>query len=527
MTATLGSIPPELLDPKALPAIERALIAKRGFYEFVERAWPTIRPGEPFVGGWHLKLMCAHLEAVSRGECRRLIINIPPGMSKSTIVSVLWPAWDWTLHPSRKWIAATFEDRLVGRDTLGCRELLQSEWYQARWGDKAHVDDSGKKQYTQEVWNLTGGGRRYSTTVGGGLMGWHGNIIIVDDPIKPADIYGKDPDVARNALERSWSWWTGTRASRLLPGGAIVVIMQRLHELDLVGRIIELDAEAKEWTRLILPMRFEPERACVTPWGADPRSQPGELLCPGRFSERDVREKEREMGSQVAAAQLQQRPAPAGGNVFKREWFRVRWMRPDNPKWRLIAAEDRDLYVPLPRFFSGEISADCAFKDVAGADNTAIIAGAGHGARHYLLDCIADTMDLNATERCLEALAARWPFCRARLIEDKANGPAVEQRLRKRMSGIIMVTPEGGKVARANGISPLCEAGDVILPDPSEAPWAEDFLEELVTFPFARRDDRVDAFTQWLVYASVRSNATYLKAMANVAAGRVRLAEEE
>ena len=196
--------------------------------------------------------------------------------------------------------------------------------------------------------------------------------------------------------------------------------------------------------------------------------------------------------------------------------------KPENPKWKQIAAEDRDNYVPLPRFFSGELSVDCAFKDVAGSDNTAMIAGAGAAAKHYLLDCIADVMDLTATERCLEALAARHPFCRARLIEDKANGPAVEQRLRKRMSGIIMVTPEGGKVARANGISPLCEAGDVILPDPSEASWVEEFLEELVTFPFARRDDRVDAFTQWLVYASVRSNAQYLKAMANVAAGRVR-----
>ena len=526
---TTPAIPPELLDPKAFAAIEREIIRRKGFYEFVQRAWPVVNPGIDFVPGWHIELICRHLEAVSRGECRRLIVNVPPGASKSTITSVMWPAWDWTLHPSRKWMAVSCEERLTGRDALACRRLVQSEWYQERWGDRVQVDVSGQAQMTQEIWNLTKGGRRYSTTVGGGAIGWHADIQLIDDPIKPKDMAG-DPDIARNALERCWAWWTGTMASRRTSDKFCrVIIMQRLHELDLVGRILELDAGAdpREWTHLMLPMRFETERACITPFGHDPRREAGELLCEARWNLRTVNELEREFGSQVAAAQLQQRPAPAGGNVFKREWFRVRWMRPDNPRWKLLSAEDRDNYVPLPRFFSGEISADCAFKDVAGADNTAMIAGAGAGAQHYLLDCIADTMDLTSTERCLEALAARWPFCRARLIEDKANGPAVEQRLRKRMSGIIMVTPEGGKVARANGVSPLCQAGDVILPDPSEAPWVEDFLEELVTFPFARKDDRVDAFTQWLVFASVRSNATYLKAMANVAAGRVRLAEEE
>ncbi len=523
----LPPVDPSLLKPEAAAAIERELIRRRGFYEFVLRAWPIVNPGIEFVDGWHIRLICQHLEAVSLGKCTRLIINVPPGASKSTITSVMWPAWDWTLKPSRKWMAVSCEERLTGRDALACRRLVQSEWYQERWGHTVQVDESGHAQMTQEIWNLTKGGRRYSTTVGGGAIGWHADIQLIDDPIKPKDMAG-DPEVARNALERCWAWWTGTMASRRTGAKfARVIIMQRLHELDLVGRILELDAgaEEREWTHLMLPMRFESERACVTPYGHDPRREDGELLCEGRWNLRTVKELEREFGSQVAAAQLQQRPAPAGGNVFQRKWFDVRWMRPDNPKWATLSGLDRDRYVPLPRFFSGELSIDCAFKDTAGADNTALIAGAGAGAKHYLLDCIADRMDLNSIERCIAALVARYPFCRAKLIEDKANGPAVEQRLRKHLSGIIPVTPEGGKVARANGVSPLCEAGDVILPDDSEAPWVGDFLEELVTFPFARRDDRVDAFTQWLVYASVRSNAAYLKAMENVAAGRVQVGD--
>jgi predicted phage terminase large subunit-like protein len=524
-------IDPELLKPEAAAAIERDHIRRRGFYEFVKRAWDTVNPGIEFIDGWHIKLICDHLEAVSRGDIRRLIINVPPGASKSTITSVLWPAWDWTLHPTRKWMAVSCEERLTGRDALACRRLVQSEWYRQRWGDIVRVDDSGQAQMTQEIWNLARGGRRYSTTVGGGAIGWHGDIQLIDDPIKPKDMMG-DPDIARNALDRCWAWWTGTMASRRTGSRfARVIIMQRLHELDLVGRILEIDASAppedREWTLLMLPMRFEKERACVTKYGHDPRGEGGELLCPARWNLRTVKELEREFGSQVAAAQLQQRPAPAGGNVFQRKWFDMRWMRPDNPKWALLSGLDRDRYVPLPRFFSGEISVDCAFKDTAGADNTALIAGAGAGAKHYLLDCIADRMDLNSTERCIAALVARHPYCRAKLIEEAGNGAAVLQRLRKHLSGLIGVTPEGNKVSRANAVSPLCEAEDVILPDDSEAPWVADFLEELVTFPFARRDDRVDAFTQWLVYASVRSNATYLKAMANVAGGRVRVGYEE
>lgn len=523
-------VDPALLRPEALPAIERELVKRRGFYEFVRLAWHVVRPGETFVGGWHVEMICRHLEAVSSGKCRRLIINVPPGMSKSSLVSVFWPAWDWLAHRSNKFIAVTFDDTLAGRDSLACRDLIESEWYQERWGDVVRVEEE-RIQYTQGVWGTKAGGRRFSTTVGGRMMGWHANILIVDDPIKPADIKA-DPEIARNALDRCWEWWSGTVASRMLPRSAQVIIMQRLHEMDLVGKILELDATAaaaggrREWTHLMLPMRFERDRACVTPFGADPRTVEGELLCPARLGAEDVAGRERTMGAQVSAAQHQQRPAPAGGNVFKRSWFDRRWMRRDNPKWATLPAMERDRYVVLPTLFSGELSVDCALKDSAGADNTALIAGAESGAKHYLLDCIADRMDLNSILRCLAALSTRWPFCRAKLIEDKANGPAVEQRLRQHMSGIIMITPEGGKVARANSVSPLCEAGDVILPDDSEAEWVGDFVEELVTFPFARRDDRVDAFTQWLVYASARSNSGYLAMIEAVQAGRVKFAEE-
>jgi predicted phage terminase large subunit-like protein len=294
-----------------------------------------------------------------------------------------------------------------------------------------------------------------------------------------------------------------------------VIIMQRLHELDLVGRILEEDKNVGAWTVLCLPMRFEAERACKTKWGGDRRTVEGELLVPARFDTDSVTFLEREMGSQVAAAQLQQRPSPGEGNIFKREWFSQRWKT-------------------LPsRILALAISADCSFKDTKSADYVAIHVWAlGWDSKYYLIDRIHDKLGLPGTIACLLALAKRWPKARAKLIEDKANGTAVEQVLRGKLPGIIMVDPEGGKVARANAVSPLVEARDVVLPAADaefEMPdgtkltygWIEEMIEELCGFPFARHDDDVDAMTQALIYMHDNMGPRYAKAMEKVKSGEI------
>ena len=493
----------DLTDEEFL-SVERDAIRRWGFYEFVKRAWLSAGlEATPIIHGWHLEQICTHLEAVSRGELSRLIINVPPGASKSTITSVLWPAWDWLQHPSRRWLVATFDDTLAWRDSLRCRGVVRSDWYQGICEGRTQVA-TGDVQATQSVWNTTGGGRRVSVTIRGKGTGWHSDIQVIDDPIKPGDVLG-DPELARAAMERVWAWWTGTMASRRSgPDFARVIIMQRLSEIDLVGRILENDRE-HEWTHLMLPMKFEPERAARTRWGGDRRSREGELLCPARWDARAVSELERDLGSQVAAAQLQQRPAPASGNVFLRSWFTERW---------------KSLPMDFPMM---AISVDAAFKDKAGSDFVALHVWGLHKGKFYLVDRIHDRMGLPETVRCLQALTARWPKARAKLVEDKANGPAIEQLLRGKMSGLIMVTPEGGKVSRANAVAPLAEAGNVVLPDASVHPWAEEVLEELVTFPFSRHDDDVDACTQALIYLHDHAQPTYLEAMRRLAAGEVRL----
>ena len=466
-----------LLDDVAL---DRELVRRIGLRKFIALAWSQVEAA-PFVPSWHIDAIADHLSAVSRGEIDRLVINVPPGCSKSIVTSVLWPAWQWIVEPEHKFMAATFDAALARRDALKMRALVKSPWFQARWS-KTRINDGPDVQETMGVYHTTAGGFRFSTTVGGGATGWHCHTQILDDPVKPEDL-NVEPDSARQVLERVWEWWRGTMASRKADPSKFrrVVIMQRLHEEDLAGRCIE-----EGYTHLMLPMRYESSRRCVTPWGGDRREVEGELLCPDRFDETSVKKTEADMGSRVAAAQLGQRPAPAEGNIFQRAWLAHVWT---------------GRVVDLPDGVRLVQSWDCSFKDSATADFVAGHLWAYSDGEFYLVDRVHRRMGLPETVAAIRAWAEKYPAARAKLIEDKANGPAVEQVLRHEMPGIIMLDPKmlgGSKVARAHAVSPFFEAGNVFLP--VGAPWAEEWREELASFPFGRNDDDVDATTQALIY---------------------------
>ncbi len=467
----------ELFDDVPL---DRELVRRFGLRKFIELAWPVIE-ASPFVAGWHIDAIADHLSAVSRGELDRLVINVPPGCSKSILTSVLWPAWQWVIEPEHKWMAATFDAALARRDALRMRALIKSAWFQQRW-PHAKINESDDVQATMGVYHTTAGGFRYSTTVGGGATGWHCHTQILDDPVKPEDL-NVEPDSAKQVLERVWEWWRGTMASRKADPSRFrrVVIMQRLREGDLAEKCVE-----EGYTLLMLPMRFESHRKCVTPWGGDARTVEGELLCPSRFDEASVAKTEQDMGSQVASAQLQQRPAPAEGNIFQRAWLLHEW-------------------TSLPVDIRMVQSWDCSFKDSATAD---FVAGHVWGfaqGKYYLIARKHARMGLPETLAAIRELARAYPSAHGKLIEDKANGPAVEQMLRNEMPGIIMMEPSvmgGSKTARANAVAPLFEAGSVLVPPKSIAPWVEHWREEMASFPFARNDDDVDATTQALIYLS-------------------------
>jgi predicted phage terminase large subunit-like protein len=280
--------------------------------------------------------------------------------------------------------------------------------------------------------------------------------------------------LARAALERDWEWWRGTMASRKADPSRFrrVVIMQCLNETDLGRRCVE-----EGYTHLMLPMRFEAARKCVTRWGGDRRTVEGELLCPQRFDEESVAKTERDMGSQVAAAQLQQRPAPAKGLIFERTWLANEWRElPSHPRWIQ--------------------SWDCAFKDLSTSDYVVGQVWCQRGAEYFLVHQVRARMSFSETCQAIRDVSVKYPLTTAKLIEDKANGTAVIEALTREIPGIIAIEPDGGKLSRAHSASPMFEAGNVKVPALASAPWVAEWREEMAVFPMGRYDDAVDATTQ-------------------------------
>lgn len=468
------------------PLIDRELVKRLGFAEFIRRAWPQVE-ASPLVWSWHIDALAEHLEAVAKRQVRDLVINIPPGLSKSRVASVLFPSWVWSFDPGRRFFAASFSEKIALRDARAMRSLCGDDWYRARWpGVEFPRDDSAST--ATALFANTRGGFRKSDTIRGQWTGEHGDDVIVDDPLDPQGAAGS------TELDAVLEWWCGTMPTRFRSHATSTrtLIMQRLHEADLTREFIRAGA-----TVLCLPMRFE--RAHPHRWARDPRTAEGELLCPVRIDEAATKRMEDILGPARAAAQLQQRPSPAGGAVFKAEWFR----------W----------WTELPAGGVWSIDVDATFKATDDGSYVVIQVWCDDGARHYLVDQIRRRMGFADTVAAIRVARAQWPKVRTVRIEDKANGPAIIEALRDEMTGVVAVSPEGGKEARANAVQGIVAGGGVYLPDEQHAkyddgrrgaPWVASFIHEAVTFPKGESDDQVDAMTQHL-NASAGSFAARLK----------------
>lgn len=440
--------------------VDRDIGLRGRFRDFVEVAWPHVDPS-PFVDGWHIGVISEALEAVQAGQLRKLVINIPPGCMKSLLVCVLWPVWCWVRDPTDSFLASSFDAGLTRRDAGKSLALVQSEWFRRRWGDRVScAPEAAAGDYANSA-----GGWRFATSTGGKATGRHPRRRIIDDPTKPQT-------VSEATLQDAEHYWRNTLASRQQDATKVstVLVMQRLAVGDLAG-IFEAEGG---WEILRLPMRYEPERA----YSKDPRTQAGELLWPARFPEAETRELERNLGSRVAAAQLQQRPFPEGGTIIKREW--IRWYNPKD----------------VPRFSTKIQTWDLTFKDTKKADHVAGQVWGVDEANFYLIDGILERLDFVATCGAILGMSAEHPDAIGILVEDKANGPAVMSMLEDKVSGLVPVEPLGGKGARLNAVAPLFEAGNVWLP--IGHPVAELLALHLQAFPNGDVDDDVDACTQVL-----------------------------
>jgi predicted phage terminase large subunit-like protein len=465
---------------------------------YTEQAWKIVEPATPFVDGYHIGAITEHLEAVSKGEIRNLLINIPPRHAKSLLVAVFWPTWEWTKRPELRYLFASYALSLSKRDSLKCRRVIDSDWYQTNFGNvfKLTSDQNEKLRFENDKT-----GYRLATSVGGAATGEGGDRIVVDDPHKT------DEALSDTIREGAISWWKEAMSTRGNDPKTVakVIVMQRVHERDLSGHVLEEGG----WDHLCLPFEYEPKvQICVANLNHDIRTEQGERLSPERYGEKEAEELKRGLGSYGSAGQLQQRPSPAEGGMLKRYWWRywkpkgsdlppVMVKQPDG-EWKPVEA------IELPEQLDEQIQSwDMAFKDekAAKGGKPDFVVGQVWGrksANKYFLEQVRDRLDFPDTCSAVKALSASWPKTTAKLVEDKANGPAVISTLKNTITGLIPVEPEGGKIARVNSVSPEIESGNVYLPHPMLKTWVNGFIESSAAFPNAANDDEQDAMSQAL-----------------------------
>jgi len=439
-------------------------LCKRSLAAFVRRAWHVLEPGQKYLHGWHVDAICEHLEAITRGEINRLLINIPPGTMKSTLVSVFWPAWEWgpAGMPHVRFIGASHEQGLAIRDTRKMRNLITSPWYQRLWPLELTSDQNQKTYYENEHT-----GFRQACAVSS-MTGRRGDRVAWDDP---HSVEAALSDAHRETALRVFQETLPTRLNNP-DSSAIVIVMQRLHEHDVSGLIIENDYG---YEHLCLPMEFEPERKCVTSIGfEDPRKEEGELLFPARFPREVVERDKKVMGSFAVAGQFQQRPAPRAGGFFA---------------WQNLEVVDR-----APKLRQVVRYWDKAGTDGGGAYTAGVKMGLGDDGLYYVLDVARGQWGAAQREKTIKATAALDGHGVAIWIEQEpgSGGKESAEATIKNLAGynIRAERATGDKAVRAEPYAVQVEAGNVRV---VRGDWNQAFIDEHKSFPVGKYKDQIDA----------------------------------
>lgn len=451
-------------------------LLRRDFSLFLRKCFATLHPDRTLLPNWHLELIGHYLEACAKGEIRRLIINIPPRSLKSIAVSVAWPAFLLGHDPSRRIIGASYAASLSIKHSLDCRAILQSAWYRRIFPETVLSDVQNEKHR----FATTRHGHRIATSVGGSITGEGGDILILDDPQNPSQA------LAENTRQHAAEWFGQTFLSRLddKRKGAIVVVMQRLHEDDLTGHLLRKGG----WEVLDIPAIAEEEREYRI--GAfHVRRRAGEVLHPQREDAMMLDELKRELGSRAFASQYQQRPVPQDGEMVRREWFRRHKDAPQNCT-RIVQSWDTGIKAGM----SHDPSVCITFGEKDG--------------EAFVLDVTVVRAEYPDLRRMVTRMAREYG-ADAVLMEDKASGQSLIQDIRWQGEGvpIVPVMPVQDKVTRFAAVSAMIEAGMVSLP--VEAVWLAAFETEVMGFPNAKHDDQVDALSQYLNWRRGRKPPKY------------------
>ena len=449
---------------------------REDFLAFLQKVFHHLCPGDRFLFGWHLEAIGWQLERISAGDERRLIITMPPRHLKSIAISIAWVAYQLGRHPEKRFICLSYNNELAAKFARDTRQVMQSDWYRALFPNTVLC------RATEMELETTAGGGRFATSVGGTLTGRGADVIIIDDPMKA--------DAAMSQAERRTvlDWTTSTLFSRLndKQTGAIIVVMQRLHEEDLAGHFLTSGG----WEHLNLPAIAEEEQLVPLGPGRFHRRQPREALHPEREPLGTLTQIRRELGSYAFSAQYQQAPVPAGGTLIQRAWLR----RQDTP--------------PVMRQGDQVVQSwDTASKEGALNDYSVCITALIRGNDIYVLDVFRRQVNFPDLLRQVQLQAERH-FADTLLVEDAASGQQLIQVLQgSSIQGVprpVARKADSDKLTRMSAGCALIEAGGLVLPN--DASWLAEFERELLAFPFGKHDDQVDALSQLISWVRDRPN---------------------
>lgn len=468
-----------------------ALLCQRSLLTFVKEAWHVLEPSNPFTEGWHFDAIAEHLQAVSRGQIRRLIINMPPRHGKSLLVSVFWPCWEWTFAPHVRWLYTTYAKDLTLRDSVKCRWLLESPWYKEHFGDVFNLlaDQNVKSRYETDK-----RGYRLATSTDGQITGEGGDRLVLDDPhnVREAESEVERQNV-KDFVDRSWS----SRANN--PKTVTkVVVMQRVHQEDITAHLLAKEAG---WTHLVLPTEYQGKPVTWFNGKGDPRTKEGELLWPARFGPAEVREAARDMGEYGFNAQHLQDPRSREGGMFNMEMLKKRarvCVFPDSGMlnivrgWDLAATEKKH----SKRTAGVKISQDEHGRFFV---HHVVLGKWAPDKRNTIM---TDTSKSDDTSHVWAEQHLRIKI----LFEHEGGSSGVDQALAvtkmlagHRVEGVLV---SGDKAVRADAFAAQCNVGNVYIID--DGTWnVQEYLTELERFsPTATYKDQVDASSlafNWVV----------------------------
>lgn len=514
-------------EPQRVWTFMESMNMRRDLRLFLKEAWHVVEPGKEFKGGWHIDAICDHLTYVSLGDIDDLVINIPPRHSKSTVVAVAWPAWEWTWRPTTQWLFATYAISLTLRDSVKCRRLIQSPWYQDRFSDSFHLSsDLNQKGRFDNSAN----GYRLATSVGGTATGEGGDRIVVDDAHNMKEI---NSDTIRGGVIEWWRDVMSTRGNDPKTVGR-VIIAQRGHHQDLPGHVLA----SGNWVHLNLPGYYVPATGCVTtakkdstriiPTNddtyttgdevplltkgdilfTDPRTKENELLTPDRFGPTEMAKLSYELTERGFESQIQQNPSAKGGNIMKEHHWR---------EWKDIELPTLSMIIQ---------SYDTAFEEEEEHDFSARTTWGIFEYEEYLDPKLPWTAQFKGQKRLcmimLERMNRRLEFPELRenaieasqlwkpdkiLIEKKASGHSLAQELRRAKLPIARIKVTDSKFIRAHAASLILERGCVWY---VKRKWAQEVISQCGNFPADDHDDLTDTCTMAMLWLRKKWSTDFL-----------------